>query len=106
LAGGTEQLQAEQLLGYLTDDFSRELEAFGRIDVVAALAKREVDYFNALPDSLKGPDTLRNGALAMAHYGGSMRRLGKLPEAVKYSTQASEILARYLDPRSGRTEST
>jgi hypothetical protein len=84
--------QAEQLLGYLTDDFSVELEAFGRIDVVADLAKREVDYFSALPAGLNGPDTLRNSALAMAHYGAAERRLGKLDEAVKYSTRARSIL--------------
>jgi hypothetical protein len=97
--------QAEQLLGYLSDDFSSELEAFGRIDVVAALAKREIDYFNALPASLKGPDTLRNGALAMAHYAGASRRLGKLDEAVKYSTRASEILDG-LRAQGDRSEST
>ena len=38
---------AEQLLGYLTDDFVRELESFGRLDVVAEFAKRQIDYFHA-----------------------------------------------------------
>ena len=35
---------AEHLLGYLTDDFVRELESFGRLDVVAEFAKRQIDY--------------------------------------------------------------
>ncbi|PMZ30495.1 hypothetical protein C1X25_36290, partial [Pseudomonas sp. GW247-3R2A] len=37
--------QAEQLLGYLTEDFARELEGFGRLDLVAELARRQMDYF-------------------------------------------------------------
>ena len=55
--------QAEQLLGYLTDDFAREVASFGRVDLVAELAKRQLDYFKALPEGLKDRDTTRNGAL-------------------------------------------
>ncbi|HEY6482033.1 MAG TPA: hypothetical protein VIY54_00745, partial [Steroidobacteraceae bacterium] len=84
--------QAEQLLGYLTDDFSSELEAVGRLDVVAQFAKRQVDYFAALPEALKGPDSRRNGALAMVHYAAAERRMGKIDEAQRYSTQAAELL--------------
>ncbi len=72
------RLQAEQLLGYLTDDFVRELESFGRLDVVAEFAKRQIDYFHALPPTLKDTEiTSRNGALAMVQYARAMRRLGK-----------------------------
>ena len=67
---------AEHLLGYLTDDFVRELESFGRLDVVAEFAKRQIDYFHSLPESLKGPDTVRNGALAMVHFARAKRVLG------------------------------
>ena len=52
------RMQAERLLGYLTDEFARELESSGRLDVVANLAKREIDYFHGLPPELKGPDTV------------------------------------------------
>ena len=44
---------AEQLLGYLTDDFAQELGSFGRVDLVGELAKRQLDYFKALPPGLK-----------------------------------------------------
>jgi tetratricopeptide (TPR) repeat protein len=81
---------AEHLLGYLTDDFVRELESFGRLDVVAEFAKRQIDYFHSLPDSLKGPDTVRNGALAMVHYARAERVLGK-PDAAKAT--AAEALS-------------
>jgi len=84
--------QAEQLLGYLTDDFARELETFGRLDIVADLAKRQVDYFHALPPSLKGPESVRSGARAMVYYAGAMRKLGKTQAATSAVTEALGLL--------------
>jgi tetratricopeptide (TPR) repeat protein len=84
--------QAEQLLGYLTDDFARELESSGRLDVAAELAKREVDYFHALPAGLKGPDTVRNGALAMVQYAKAERTLGNLGAATSADNEALTLL--------------
>jgi len=84
--------QAEQLLGYLTDDFARELESSGRLDVVAELARREVDYFHALPPSLKGPDSVRNGALALLQYAKATRTLGDLGAASAADTEALNLL--------------
>src|ERR1700688_3302069 len=46
--------QAEHLLGYLADDFVRELESFGRLNVLAEFSQRQIDYFHALPQALKG----------------------------------------------------
>ena len=43
--------EAEKLIVYLLDDFYLELEPVGRLDIVAALAKRAVDYYAALPAS-------------------------------------------------------
>src|SRR5450631_1343071 len=84
--------QAERLLGYLTDDFARELETFGRLDIVAELAKRQVDYFNALPPTLRGPESVRNGARAMVYYAGAMRRLGKSQVATPAASEAKRLL--------------
>jgi hypothetical protein len=84
--------QAEQLLGYLTDDFARELESSGRLDVAAELAKREIDYFHALPAGLKGPDSVRNGALALLQYARAERTLGDLGAADSASGEALTLL--------------
>ena len=84
--------QAEQLLGYLTDDFVRELQSFGRLDVVAEFAKRQIDYFHALPPALKDTDTTRNGALALVQYGRAMRNLGKLDAASATAAEAVQLL--------------
>jgi tetratricopeptide (TPR) repeat protein len=84
--------QAEHLISYLTDDFARELETFGRLDFVADVTKREIDYFDALPASLKGPETVRNGALAMVDYARAKRYLGDIPTAGTMSGRAVQLL--------------
>jgi len=84
--------QAEHLLAYLADDFARELESFGRLDIVAELSKRQVDYFKALPPALKSTETTRNGALALVHYAKAMRTLGNIPAAGAASAEALQLL--------------
>jgi hypothetical protein len=88
----TEQARggAEQLLGYLSDDFARELESFGRIKVLAEFAQRQIDYFHGLPAALRDAETTRNGALAMVHLARADRQLGDLDPA---STNAAEAVA-------------
>jgi tetratricopeptide (TPR) repeat protein len=83
---------AEHLLGYLTDDFVRELESFGRLNVVAEFSKRQIDYFHGLPPALKGPETTRNGALAMIHYARAERILGDIKGASANATEAVKLL--------------
>ena len=84
--------QAERLLGYLSDDFVRELESFGRLDVMAEFAKRQIDYFHALPPELKNVQTTRNGALAMVNYARAMRTLGKLDLSSATDAEAVQLL--------------
>jgi len=70
----------------------RELESFGRLNVVAEFSKRQIDYFHALPPALKGPETTRNGALAMIHYARAERILGDINAATANATEASKLL--------------
>jgi tetratricopeptide (TPR) repeat protein len=83
---------SEHLLGYLTDDFVRELESFGRLNVVAEFTRRQIDYFHGLPPALKGPETIRNGALAMVHFARAKRVLGDLGTAGASATEAIGLL--------------
>jgi len=84
--------QAENLLGYLADDFVRELETFGRLKTIADFSQRQIDYLHALPPNLKGPETLRNGALALIHHARVSRYLGDLDTGMKESQEAIALL--------------
>jgi len=83
---------AEHLLGYLSDDFARELESFGRLDVLAEFSKRQIDYFHALPPVLRGTETTRNAALAMVYRARALRSLGDLKTAGADAAEARQLL--------------
>jgi len=84
--------EAEKLVVYLLEDFQLELEPIGRLDIVASLSKRALDYYAGLPPALRTPATERNRALAQVRYAISLRNLGKLDEAEKAATAAQATL--------------
>jgi len=84
--------EAEKLVVYLLEDFQLELEPVGRLDVVANLAKRSLDYYAGLPEALRNPTTRRNRALAEVRYALSLRNLGRLDEAKKAADSAVATL--------------
>ena len=88
---------AEQLLGYLSDDFGWDLESFGRLEVLAEFTQREIDYFHGLPPALRGTETVRNGALALIHRARAERTLGNLDAAGANAAEAAHLLAQLRD---------
>lgn len=84
--------QADNLLGYLSDKFVRELESFGRLGVISEFAKSQIDYFRKLPPSLKDGPTTRNAALAMIDYAKAERLAGDLQAAQKSADEAVALL--------------
>lgn len=84
--------QAENLLGYLSDDFGRELESFGRLDVLSEFSQRQIDYFHGLPPALRGAETTRNGALALVLHSRAERSLGKIEIAGANADEAVKLL--------------
>jgi hypothetical protein len=97
--------QAEKLVGYLLDDFQLELEPVGRLDIVAELARRSIDYYRALPAELRSDDSERNRALAQLRYGAVLRRQEKLDEAGPILDDAVATLER-LSRGAGASELT
>jgi len=77
----TARSESERLIVYLFDDFSRELEPVGRLDIVAELARHVLEYYQGLPLELRTPDTDRNRSLALARYGMVLVNQGNLSEA-------------------------
>ncbi len=84
--------EAEKLVVFLLEDFQLELEPIGRLDIVASLSKRALDYYAGLPPALRTPATERNRALAQVRYAISLRNLGKLDEAEKAAGAAVATL--------------
>lgn len=84
--------QAEHLLGYLSDDFARELESFGRLEVLAEFSQRQIDYFHGLPPALRGNETVRNGAMALVNHSRAVRTLGQVDVAGANADEAVELL--------------
>jgi tetratricopeptide (TPR) repeat protein len=96
---------AEHLLGYLSDDFNRELVSFGRINVIAEFSRQQIEYFHSLPPALQGPETTRNGAVAMVYYARANRQLGDLATASKNAVEAARLLEQ-LQRSGDHTEAT
>jgi tetratricopeptide (TPR) repeat protein len=99
------RVQAEKLVVYLLDDFQLELEPVGRLDIVAELARRSIDYYKALPAELRSDDSDRNRALAQLRYGAVLRRQEKLDEARPILDDAVTTLER-LSRGAGTSELT
>ena len=86
--------EAEKLIVYLLDDFYLELEPVGRLDIVAALSRRAIDYYAALPAELRTPETDRNRALALVRYGAALRNQSKLDESGNALSEAVGVLSK------------
>jgi tetratricopeptide (TPR) repeat protein len=61
---------------------------------VAALSKRAVDYYAALPPELRTAETDRNRALALVRYGAALRTQSKLDESGKALSEAVSVLSK------------
>jgi hypothetical protein len=89
--------QAERLLGYLSEDFGRDLESFGELKTVAEFAQRQIDYFHGLPPQLKSPQSVLNGAAALVSHGRTMRLIGNADRSRADDQEAIALLQARLD---------
>ena len=85
--------EAERLVDFILDDFYNEMEPIGRLDVLAGLAKRAVDYYDGLPLEAQNASTRRNSAIARAQYSRVLRISGQLAEADRYLLAATTLIA-------------
>ena len=97
--------EAEKLVVFLLDDFHLELAPVGRLDIVASLAKRAIDYYDGLPPPLRTPQTERNRSLALVRYGTVLRTQSRLDEGRKAIDEAVATLTR-LREQGDRSELT
>ena len=83
---------AERLLGYLGNDFERQLKSFGQDNVIAEFAQRQIDYFRALPPELRDPQTIGYQALALIEHAGARLELGDSGSAAQDTAEAIRLL--------------
>jgi hypothetical protein len=57
--------EAENLVGFLLEDFYDELAPTGRVEIIGRLAQRAVGYYDGLPAELRTPLSLRNRGMAL-----------------------------------------
>ena len=80
--------EAEKLSNFMLDDFYAELEPSGKFETVAKLAKRAMSYYEALPPSLRTPESQRNQAMAQARLALATALVGDVPTATPLAEQA------------------
>ncbi len=85
--------EAEGLLGFLTDDFVRELDTFGREQTIAELSQQEIDYFQHLPAQLKDPVTVRSAARALVDNAQAFFYLGDSQASLRAEDEAVALLS-------------
>lgn len=88
----TARSEAEKIVGYLVDDFYRQLEPTGRVEIVADLAARAADYYRNLPEALRTPGTQRNHGLTLARYGTALNSLNRTDAAAPVLDEAVRML--------------
>src|SRR5690348_8377209 len=82
---------AENLVGFMIDDFYNELAPTGRLGTLRMLAQKTVDYYNGLPPALLTPETEINKAMALVREGASLSAAGKVEAAFKNFGQAQSV---------------
>lgn len=93
----TARAEAEKIVGYLVDDFHRQLEPTGRVEIVASLAARAAGYYRNLPPELRTRDTTRNHGLTLARYGAALNSLNRTDEAAPVLVEAVQILSGLIE---------
>jgi len=82
---------AENLVGFMIDDFYNELAPTGRLGTLGMLAQKTVDYYNGLPPTLLTPETEINKAMALVRLGSAQDASGNQKTASKNFGEAEAI---------------
>jgi len=82
---------AENLVGFMIDDFYNELAPTGRLGTLGMLAQKTVDYYNGLPPTLLTPETEINKAMALVRLGSAQDASGDQKTASKNFGEAEAV---------------
>lgn len=102
LAAQQARSDAEQLVGFLIEDFYEELEPTGRVETMGKLAQKAVDYYNGLPAELLTPQTRAYRGMALVRLAGAAYARDDVAAAIK---SVDEARATFEQLREGGDES-
>jgi len=85
---------AENLVGFMINDFYTELAPSGRLGTLGALAQKTVDYYDGLPPDLVTNRTRLNRAMALARLGSAQAAGGNQSAASKSFDEAKAAFER------------
>jgi hypothetical protein len=85
---------AEQLVGFLIEDFYEELEPTGRVETMGKLAQKAVDYYSGLPAELLTPRTQAYRGMALVRLAGAAYARDDLEVAIKSIDEARATFER------------
>jgi tetratricopeptide (TPR) repeat protein len=95
--------QAEDLVGFMIEDLSRELQPIGKLALLDQVARKTLDYYEQAPPGSTGEPAFRRGR---AFYGVSevLAKGGDLEAALEAATSAKEIHQHLVDMSPDRAE--
>jgi tetratricopeptide (TPR) repeat protein len=82
---------AENLVGFMIDDFYNELAPTGRLGTLGMLAQKTVDYYDGLPPTLLTRETQINKAMALVRLGSAQVASGEQKTASKNFREAEAV---------------
>jgi tRNA A-37 threonylcarbamoyl transferase component Bud32/tetratricopeptide (TPR) repeat protein len=85
---------AETLSNFMLEDFYNELQPSGQFATVAHLARQALDYYDAVPVSLRTAETQRNRAIAQARLAQVTLLQGDFQTGKALAQEASSLLER------------
>ncbi|MGN6789291.1 MAG: nSTAND1 domain-containing NTPase [Rhodanobacteraceae bacterium] len=79
---------AENLVGFMIEDFYNELAPTGQLGTLGMLAQKTVDYYNGLPTALLTPETEVNRAMALVRLASAQIASGDRKAATQNFSEA------------------
>jgi tetratricopeptide (TPR) repeat protein len=95
LAAQKARADAEKLVGFLIEDFYKELEPTGRLETMGKLANLAVQYYDGLPPGLVTPQTQLYHGMALVRMGGvQLAASEKTEDGMRSLERARELFER------------
>ena len=91
LAAQQARADAEKLVGFLIEDFYKELEPTGRLETMSKLANLAVEYYDGLPPGLVTPQTQLYHGMALVRMGGAQIAADQTEEGMRSLERARAL---------------